>query len=168
MSPKTNRFYTGIGSRQTPSEYIKYFEELGYYLSRLGFILRSGGADGADTAFEDGCGDGEKEIYLPWPGFNGNDSLLNTPSKDAFDIASKFHPYWIGLKQAVQKLHARNSHQILGQDLDSASLFVICWTNPNHGGTNQALRIARKYDIPIYNYYVGSWDIEEILERVLR
>jgi len=38
-------------------------------LELLGYTLRSGGANGADTAFEEGCC--RKELYLPWPGFNG-------------------------------------------------------------------------------------------------
>jgi len=48
-------FYTGIGSRNLPPEYFTYFKEVEFYLSQMGFILRSGGADGADTAFEEGC-----------------------------------------------------------------------------------------------------------------
>ena len=174
MVPKTNRsgglemkmVYTGIGSRDLPGEYFEYFKELAYYLSKRGLVLRSGGADGADSAFEDGCISalGKKEIYLPWPGFNGNRSLLTDPSKGAFEIAAKFHPFWYSMKKAVQRLHARNSHQVLGQHLDRPSLFIVCWTNPNKGGTTQALRIAKSYDIPIYNYYVGNWNIEEILE----
>jgi len=158
--------YTGIGSRQTPDDYMKYFEELGYYLARVGLTLRSGGAEGADTAFETGCikALGKKEIFLPWPGFNGNRSLLDSPSNEAFDIASKYHPYWIGMKKTVQRLHARNSHQVLGTYLDSPSLFILCWTNPNKGGTTQALRIARDRGIPIYNYYSEVHDIEKILE----
>jgi len=41
-------------------------------MSEKGFVLRSGGAKGADEAFENGAG--EKEIYLPWRGFRDNPS----------------------------------------------------------------------------------------------
>lgn len=159
--------YTGIGSRETPAEILVKFEELGCELARRKLVLRSGGADGADTAFEEGCdrGHGIKEIYLPWPGFNGRKSLLNSSPAEAFDIAAKFHPFWLSLKRPVQRLHARNVQQVLGRDLDHVSIFVICYTNPNKGGTTQALRIAGKNEVPIYNFWNDkSWDIDELLE----
>lgn len=159
--------YTGIGSRSTPEEYLAFFQEIGSYLSQCGLTLRSGGADGADSAFESGCDRvlGRKQIFLPWPGFNGKDSKYDSPPARAYEIAKKYHPMWIGMKRSVQRLHARNSQQILGPELDCPSLFVLCWTNPNKGGTTQALRVARSYNIPIYNYYVKSYNIEDILEQ---
>ena len=59
--------YTGIGSRKTPIEIINKMIKLGQILGKHGYILRSGGANGADKAFEQGCDNvlGKKEIYLP-------------------------------------------------------------------------------------------------------
>jgi hypothetical protein len=130
-------------------------------LCQEGYILRSGGADGADTAFEDGhdyagCEviGGDKEIYLPWKGFNNRDNGegcdIYPPTKRAIEIASKFHPTWDRCSSAVQKLHARNSHQVLGKDCETPSEFVICW-HPGYGGTMQAVRIATHHKIPVYN-----------------
>lgn len=52
---------------------------------------------------------------------------------------------------------ARNSYQILGQDLsfDNSSRFVVCWTPGGEevGGTSQAIRIAKYYGIPIFNLF---------------
>ena len=48
-------YYAGIGSRNTPKEVLDVFESIGKYLALQGFVLRSGGADGADRAFERGC-----------------------------------------------------------------------------------------------------------------
>ena len=45
-------FYAGIGSRETPPEFIDEFIKIGKWLGSHGYILRSGGADGADSAFE--------------------------------------------------------------------------------------------------------------------
>ena len=63
-------YYAGIGSRDTPRWVLDCMKKLAYCLSD-DFILRSGGADGADSYFEIGCdkGNGEKEIFLPWRGF---------------------------------------------------------------------------------------------------
>ena len=161
--------YAGIGSRETPMEYRQLMSNIAEELANAGFILRSGGASGADEAFEIGCDRvrGNKEIYLPWKGFNGSDSILIVKDKRAFDIARKYHPNYSALKQGAQKLMARNSHQILGLNLESPVDFVICWTKDGkgQGGTGQALRIAKDYDIPVFdcgNYGLG--ESEECLE----
>lgn len=158
-------YYAGIGSRETPLDILDYFEKLGAFFSIKGIKLRSGHAGGSDMAFENGCDKvkGDKEIYLPWNGFNGSNSKLVVSNPKAFEIAQKYHPYWHNLKQGAQKLQARNSHQVLGQDLETPSAFVICWTKKGKGsgGTGQAIRIAKDYNIPIFD--AGSYsNIEEI------
>lgn len=152
-------YYTGIGSRETPKEVIELFMRLGKYLATKGYILRSGGADGADLAFEQGCSEvfGKKEIYLPWNRFNGSHSNLVVSEGKAYEIAAKYHPYWNSLKDGARKLQARNSHQVLGCDLNTPSSFIVCWTKngKGSGGTGQAIRIANSYNIPIYD--VGKY-----------
>jgi hypothetical protein len=56
---------------------------------------------------------------------------------------------------------ARNSFQVLGEDLETPATCVICWTpgGKGDGGTGQALRIARHYDVPIID--IGGMPIEE-------
>lgn len=144
-------FYTGIGSRKTPKTILKLFTEVAIYLSKQGYILRSGGAKGADQAFERGAA--KKEIYLPWRDFENNKSNLIVGHKKAFEIAEKYHPRWNSLSEGAKKLQARNSHQILGITLNKPSRFVICWTEYGigNGGTGQAIRIAKDYNIPIFD-----------------
>lgn len=146
-------YYTGIGSRACPKEICKRFVFFAVWAENLGFTLRSGGADGADSAFELGV-KLKKEIYLPWPGFNGNRSPRHHIPKEAFDLASEYHPNWANLSDPVKKLMSRNVQQCLGQDLTKPSSFLVCWT-PNgelKGGTAQALRLAQDYEIPIFNF----------------
>ena len=89
-------YYAGIGSRETPIEIQKLFINVGRYLAKKKLILRSGGANGADQAFEKGCDlvSSKKEIYLPWAGFENSNSKLIVKDKKAFEIAEQFHPYW--------------------------------------------------------------------------
>lgn len=155
--------YAGIGSRSTPKDILRLMEDIGQDLARQGWTLRSGGAPGADTAFEKGALAGMDllllepwpEIFLPWLGFNERPiaSDYTDPTDAAFDLAGKFHPNWQYLKYGAKKLHARNSHQVLGANLDSPASFVICWTKDGKrsGGTGQALRIAEAFNIPIYD-----------------
>ena len=122
-------YYAGIGSRETPEEIIDLFIDVAKHLAEKGYILRSGGACGADASFEAGCclADGQKEIYLPWNGFEGSASRLVVKDKRAFEIAEKFHPYWHNLSQGARKLQARNSHQVLGWDLNTPSKLIFRW-----------------------------------------
>jgi len=124
--------------------------------------LRSGGANGADKTFEEGCdlGKGKKEIYLPWKGFNGNQSQLyygsNFISKDikdkSFEIAEQYHPNWSYLSDAATHLIARNGFQVLGVDLESPVGMMLYWHPPfKSGGTGQAIRIALDKNIIIFN-----------------
>lgn len=159
--------YAGVGSRETPLSVLDEMIALAAYLARQGWLLRSGGADGADTAFEHGCGlcvgpEAVKEIFLPWRGFNGNESLLYTPSPAAAEIAATIHPAWDFVGAAARALHARNVHQVLGLNLDDPVDCVICWTKVTRGGkvkggTATAINLARSRGIPVFNMYEGFY-----------
>lgn len=163
-----SRYYAGIGSRETPLDIQLIMTIIAKELSKSEFILRSGGAPGADSAFEAGADadnpDGvksNKEIFLPWSGFNNKVSNFSRPTKEAFKIASNHHKAWLRLSLGAQKLMARNTHQIMGYDLKTYSEFVVCWTADgceshetrvrDTGGTGQAIAIASTLDIPIFN-----------------
>ena len=47
--------YAGIGSRRTPPEILRLMERMALILSGAGYTLNSGGAKGADSAFENGA-----------------------------------------------------------------------------------------------------------------
>lgn len=147
--------YTGIGARKTPSNKLDLMEQIAIKMVENNHILRSGHAEGADKAFEKGCDilHGDKEIYLPWPNFNGSKSKLYQLSNEAFNLAEKYHPAWDRLSQAGKKLMARNSYQLLGYDLNEPSNVVICWTPQSKitGGTGQVLRMANQFGIPVVN-----------------
>jgi len=149
------KYYAGIGSRGTLPTWLTWFTELATHLEAVGFTLRSGGANGADSAFEMGvlsCYN--KEIYLPWKGFNGSSSPHHEISEAALEMAAKYHPRWNALKPAGRKFMARNCYQVLGFNLDTPVEFIVCWTPDGRvtGGTGQALRIAADLNIPVFNF----------------
>jgi hypothetical protein len=57
----------------------------------------------------------------------------------------------LALSEAVRKLMARDTHQILGQDCNTPVDFAVCYTKAGagKGGTGQALRIAEDYQISV-------------------
>ena len=49
---KTPAAYAGVGSRETPLLVQQRMTKIAAQLSKLGYVLYSGGAEGADSAFE--------------------------------------------------------------------------------------------------------------------
>lgn len=160
-------FYAGIGSRDTPKEVLDQMRQFAYQAAKKGWVLRSGAAKGADSAFERGCdlAQGKKEIFLPWRSFERSQSPLFTPSERAHKLAKEIHPVHNKLGPIGKLLIARNMHQILGESLDSPVQCVVCWTadacesfttyNQHTGGTGSAISLASLMDIPVFN--VKTW-----------
>lgn len=167
------KFYTGVGSRETPEEYLKIMTELAMHLDRQGWILRSGGSWGADEAFQKGT-QNYSNIFLPTNYFRKNEGIKGVHISDtekireAMYIVSKFnlHERWnelINSKGGLTSLqmHTRNVFQVLGENLNNPSKFLVCYTRdgatkleemtPDTGGTRTALRLACHFNVPIFN-----------------
>lgn len=150
------KYYTGIGSRETPEEIGKVMRSLSKKLESLGYILRSGGAGGADTFFAEGCKN--KEIFIPWPGF-AEDGIVPEYNPFSEIILKEVHPVHSRLTPGAKKLHLRNINQVLGSDLKTPSDFLICWAKTNNlkipkGGTRTAWVVAQKNNIPCFNMFL--------------
>ena len=154
--------YAGIGSRATPPDVLQLMRRVAVELAADGWTLRTGGAQGADSAFMDGvfAAGAPMEVYLPWPRFqNICFSRLDRPTPAAYAMAARHHPAWSTCSSAAQALHARNSHQVLGETLEDPASFVVCYTPDGSlagegraaGGTGQALRIASTAGVPVFN-----------------
>jgi hypothetical protein len=180
------KYYTGCGSRTTPKAILSKMEEIALRLCCAGYVLRSGGADGADTAFEKGVDSvinikgsslpPPKRIYLPWKEFgNRRDNQAGDVYKidiKALAAAARIHPAWDRLIPSHKRLHARNIHQVLGDNLKSPSRFLICWTENGQliGGTRTAIVCAKAYKIPVYNLgddKYGQLTPKELVEMIL-
>lgn len=157
--------YAGIGSRQTPAQIIQFIYKISAHLEQCGFVLRSGGARGADVAFQRYVK--QREIFLPQYSFNGftpnNIGMIDVTTLDNYNIAkaiaSKYHPKWKYISTDAKRMMTRNVYQVLGLNLSHPSNFIICWTqdgafnltSSTTGGTGQAIRMAVDLNIPVYN-----------------
>ncbi len=156
------KIYTGIGSRETPLEILSLMEDISRFFSFNNWHLRSGGAIGADSAFENFAT--RKTIFLPWNGFNNkfeNDEDYIVPPFNSGYIR-KYHPKFNKLSTSALKLMSRNTYQVLGEQLNKPSDVIICWTKDgkDSGGTGQALRIAKDHGIEIINlYHYNSFEL---------
>ena len=148
---------TGIGSRETPDDICTRFKEMGAEARERGWWVRSGHADGADYAFEQGA---LKHciVYMPWMTFNKNKPILGKPRAqqlrdEVLKIVYKHEPYAKDLSDGVKLIKSRNVYQVLGEDLKTPSNVVVCWTEEGQivGGTGLAIKIAMANNIPVLN-----------------
>jgi hypothetical protein len=139
-------YYTGVGARKTPNNILAFMTKIAEKLATVDHVLRSGGAAGADSAFERGAGT-FKQIFH-----------ANQATQQAMDIAAYFHPAWNSCSPFVKKLHGRNAFQVLGINLNDPSKFLICWTPGGGivGGTGTAISIAEYYKVPVYNLAIAA------------
>lgn len=164
--------YTGIGSRKTPSDVCMLMSDIAKQLAKRWF-LRSGYADGADKAFGKGAYqvNAQQVHYLPWAGFNNAprnnnifvslDQLPRSVVIQAAEMAAQLHHNWAACSQGARKMHTRNMFQVLGDDLNTPTDMVVCWTpkGSGSGGTGQAMRLAKKLDIPVFDLAItGALD----------
>lgn len=173
--PTTNlKYYCGIGSRSVPEKIGKEMKSIAMSLNDMGYILRSGNADGSDQWFAKGVMDDKAQIWLPWKEFNVSFQILHpnhtynvikVNDREAFESIDKFHPNPNRLGQQGIKLMGRNYRQIVGLN-EPDSEFVVCWTPDGKmvGGTAEAWRIALHFNIPVYN--LNDMTKEEILREV--
>lgn len=174
---KPNAIITGIGSRETPEIELILLSEIGREAEKRGMRGRSGGAGGADLAFERGFTDPKNiDVIFPWRGFLPKDMtehdvtsylgrerpkqgpgapvLLEWKMRaKAEELAAKYHPAWEKCSQGARALHSRNMPQVLGLQLDNKTDVVVAWTVDGKatGGTGQAIRIAKDLGIPVAN-----------------
>lgn len=160
----TEKTYAGIGNRDAPVEALEACNKASEALSKLGYTLRTGGADGCDSAFLSYTL--RAEVYVPWDRFNGIPMRFGIPKK-AYELASLYVNRWANMTKGVQALHARNMMQILGPYLDAPSDFVLCYTRDgceskdtrtsDTGGTGSAIALASDHGITVINIANQGW-----------
>ena len=151
------KYYAGIGSRETPPRELARMEKIGKLLGELGYTLRSGGAKGADQAFETGA----RSINAPIETWNPSQSyfpLHEWATDKASDVCWEFPLE--KMKAYTISLITRNMYQVFGDEEDALKPvdFVVYWcpSDPlikgrESGGTRYAVRAAHEAGIPTYN-----------------
>lgn len=161
----------GIGSRKTPEKTLEDIRAIGELCRSLKVFVRSGHAEGADMAFEEGA----KEytlVYMPWHDFGPKKKAAparnyiyfdDTPAiskKLAMESVDKFHPAPHHLKWGGRVCLARDFFQVMGTSGKAPVSCIVCWAEPKgkgydevKGGTGQAVRIARANGLPVFNLH---------------
>ncbi len=165
--------YAATGNKEAPPDIIRKFEELAKLLDHQGYTTRVGGMEGIEEAVE--RTQVKQELILPFKEFNQKQSKFTWSSERAFSIAKMFHPTFDSMKKGVQYFLAKNARLILGDKMNSPSLFLICWTedgaesvrekSSRTGFSGHPIAIASAIGIPIFN--LGKPDAEQRLKLYL-
>lgn len=107
-----NSIYAGIGSRETPPEILKLMTRLAGAMEQQGWLLRSGGARGADAAFEAGVTNpAHRAIFLPDDYFNGRRA-----GPGGYYNAQAL-PGWTGALDTVVQHHPSQTYQQAAREM---------------------------------------------------
>lgn len=150
--------YAGFGARETPGDVLFRMRYIAAKLRSYDFWLRSGGAPGADRAFQEEAGT-KSFIYH-------EDAAAGHIA--AFQMAARFHPAWDSLAVGSRRKHARNCYIMLSPTLSEPVDFGVCWSldAKELGGTGMGIRIAKAFQIPLFN--LAEPDAEERLFEFAR
>ena len=141
-----SRIYAGIGAISTRS--AAGDDSTGFQMEEEDWKLRSGGAAGADSAFEAGVANpANRAIYLPGNTFNqrsaqmpGMHNSTRLPGwQQALESVARYHPAPERLSPFAKNLMARNAMQMLGPRMDKPADLVVAYTPKGQvtGGTGQ-------------------------------
>ena len=167
-------YYAGVGSRETPEDVLAKMVRVGELLAREGWTLRSGGAVGADSAFETGSDNagGSKQIFIAedWMSAKRAQANVKGARSDIIGYDARDEEIATRALSALEKdiseysrvgkaLQCRNVRQVLGEDKVTHSDVVIAYTKGGalKGGTATALMIARQNGRPVLNLGDPRW-----------
>ena len=164
-------YYAGIGSRKTPQACLDFMTKIGRVCTKKDLTLRSGGAVGADQAFERGCDleSGQKEVWTPKSQYVVEHEWAIEKAK-AVCWEYPLHK----MKPYTRSLIIRNMYQIFGDDEENLKpvKFVVfyCVGDPlmrgkESGGTRYTVRAAHNYNIPHFNLRTCQINFAEYLKE---
>lgn len=160
----SDEFFTGVGARITPDLVCLLMRRFSQLQRRR---ARSGGANGADEAFETNW---DPVIYLPQRGFRGKGGVWRyTDAQLAFadkQVELAYPHDFSAVNEFTRDCFRRNVWEVIGL-CDSVkdakpSDFLLCWTPDGAlgiddydrdmtGGTGIAINIASLYSVKVYN-----------------
>jgi len=186
------RFVAIVGSREAPEEALAMARGLGRALTDRSIAVSSGDADGMDLAGYEGALTSPSfdlvgaRIFLAKHCVHYQTRPPRYADERIFFDASQFYNWEEAQQYAFEArgsferlgpygiaLHTRNAYQILLDDLKSPVGSVVYWARPIgkkgqvKGGTNTAVQIARRFNVPQVNLYTdeGMRKIESYIER---
>jgi len=128
-------------------------------LNQHKFTVRLGVNGPATEKFEKGIQ--QTELILPWKGFNERESKFTFNPDEAYYVAKLYQPNYESIKDGAKIFLATNVRLIMGQKLNSPTLFLITWSQDGcehardrsikTGNVGHVIAIATALRLPIFN-----------------
>lgn len=146
-------------NRDAPPHVVEQMIEVAKKIEATGRQVRLTGLDGPEENIEKSLR--APELYLPWDGFNDKKSKFSYVSDNMLEIIGRFHGNWAGLKPGLQKIISSSARCVLGKNVQSVAVFMVCWSadgaesyrekTQQTGNLSVPLRIATEVGIPVFN-----------------
>lgn len=156
---KIYKSYAVIGNKDTPDDIIKQMVAFAKELDEQSFVCRISVAQGPDKEVCEAVKN--KEVILPWKGFNEVQDGDSFTSPSAKAITRLTQPGYDDMKPGLQLILGKNVRLLLGKECKSPVAFVIGWSKdgaerlsqktPDTGGMGHILSIAQSACIPVFN-----------------
>jgi predicted Rossmann-fold nucleotide-binding protein len=154
------KIYAGIGSRRLSLCESDFCHDIGKWMAKEGWTLKTGACTGADQAFAEGAlsGGGKVILWLPWYDYERDwtrkamisgmvtTRVLEPSDTAAMESVDQYHPNPGALTETTRRLHARNYLITRG------CRFVVAYPktkNGQLGGTGQGIRVAEGLGIDV-------------------
>lgn len=143
------KYCTGLGTTQVTKTMQDVIERFSRYLSEQGYTIRTDFDKGMNQVFRNNSD--SVELYTFEGDSNKNADAFDCPMTDF--VKQHLRDSYISLdalNRVTKNRVVRCYYELLGQNLDSPSEFLICY-DPSEGVVNYAHRIAYKLGIKVYN-----------------
>ena len=137
----------------------KELESLTKRFNDMHITVRVDGAEGQAEYFEKNALN--TEIHLPWKGFGDKESKFSFNPDEAYYLAKLYTPNYESIKEGARIFLARNVRLVMGKNLQSPALFLVCWTkdgcehardrNMSTGFAGLPIAVASALKIPVFN-----------------
>lgn len=164
LEERPRKIFAIIGTRQPDHNQAECAKHLAFAIAVLGrHTVRTGAAYGIDQRAMEGTHGTNLEVFLPWSTYNRDivpcraRVIVYDPERHKAwgDSVRTYHPAWRHLSHSAFALHARNYGIICGES-ESRVAAVVAFPGKSRGGTEQGIRIARAYGIPIVEGRFGK------------
>ena len=144
------KYYAGIGDKKLPPQLPQIIQKVAKGMHGDGYCLRNNGMDGAEREFMRGVSD--KQLILPWDGFNGLKSQYNEAPEAATQVAYNHVNLFGDMSHSKQKIMLAKIQTILGVDCKTPVNIVVCYSfDELYGESAQMISLAKAYQIEIVN-----------------